>query len=78
MASHVNRHFNPFTLVTAEEVICGNGVTALCSLLGFSLADEGDGLLLMTPSYGKFENDWTMLARFVSVSHVWSLSSHSI
>ncbi len=62
MARHINRYFAPISPVTVDNVVCANGVTATCSMLAFALADQGDGILLMRPIYGKMENDWTILA----------------
>jgi histidinol-phosphate/aromatic aminotransferase/cobyric acid decarboxylase-like protein len=49
-----------------KEVSIANGVTAICSMLAFMLGDVGDGVLLMRPIYGKFENDFTIVAQYIS------------
>ena len=65
MTSHVNKYFKPKLPISVDNVLCANGVTAICSLLSFALADEGEGLLLMRPIYGKFENDFSILSRWI-------------
>lgn len=67
MAKHINKYFNPAVLVDIKEVGIANGVTAICSMLAFMLGDVGDGILLMRPIYGKFENDLTIVAQYVSI-----------
>ncbi|KFX93366.1 hypothetical protein V490_04883 [Pseudogymnoascus sp. VKM F-3557] len=63
VAKHVNKYFNPAVPVSVKEVGIANGVTAICSMLAFILGDVGDGILLMRPIYGKFDNDLTMTAQ---------------
>ncbi|KFY06806.1 hypothetical protein V492_07727 [Pseudogymnoascus sp. VKM F-4246] len=63
VAKHINKHFKPAVPVGLKEVAIANGVTAICSMLAFMLGDVGDGILLMRPIYGKFENDLTMVAQ---------------
>ncbi|OBT68851.1 hypothetical protein VE03_02044 [Pseudogymnoascus sp. 23342-1-I1] len=66
VAKHINKYFNPVVPVDVEEVGIANGVTAICSMLAFILGDVGDGILLMRPIYGKFENDFTIVAQYIS------------
>ena len=68
MAAHVNKYLHPITPVATEDVLCANGITAICSILSFALADENEGLLLMRPIYGKFENDFSILSRWADQS----------
>ncbi|OBT81264.1 hypothetical protein VE02_10152 [Pseudogymnoascus sp. 03VT05] len=63
VAKHINKYFNPTVPVSMKEVGIANGVTAICSMLAFMLGDVGDGILLMRPIYGKFENDLTIVAQ---------------
>ncbi|KFZ19091.1 hypothetical protein V502_03817 [Pseudogymnoascus sp. VKM F-4520 (FW-2644)] len=63
VAKHINKYFNPAMPVGMKEVGIANGVTAICSMLAFILGDVGDGILLMRPIYGKFENDFTIVAQ---------------
>jgi len=64
MAAHINRYFSPHTPISPSEVLIANGVSAICGMLGFVLGDPGDGVLLMRPIYGKFENDWGITAKY--------------
>jgi histidinol-phosphate/aromatic aminotransferase/cobyric acid decarboxylase-like protein len=64
MANHVNKYFSPATTVEPKHVLMANGVSAICSMLGFLVGDPGDGVLLMRPIYGKFENDWGIMAGY--------------
>lgn len=64
MATHVNKYFNPVVPVESSNILFANGVSALCSMLGFLVGDPGDGVLLMRPIYGKFENDWGIMSEY--------------
>jgi hypothetical protein len=64
MAAHINKYFSPVTPVESGHVLMANGVSAICSMLGFLVGDPGDGVLLMRPIYGKFENDWGIEAGY--------------
>ena len=66
MADTINRYFNPLKPVKSEEIIFGNGVTSVNDMLGFTLLDEGDGILLAMPIYGAFEKDFNAKARWVA------------
>jgi 1-aminocyclopropane-1-carboxylate synthase len=61
MADTMNRYFNPFRPVKSEELLFGNGVTSVNDMLGFTLLDEGGGILLGMPVYGSF--DWDFKAK---------------
>jgi aspartate/methionine/tyrosine aminotransferase len=63
MAAHVNRYFSPYQPISSDEVLIANGVSAINAMLSFILGDPGDGVLLMRPIYGKFENDWSITAK---------------
>ena len=58
MAAHLNEYFNPFSPVKAESIITGAGLTAIHELIGYSLADPGDAILVSRPVYGRFELDF--------------------
>ncbi|KAJ9630912.1 hypothetical protein H2203_001440 [Taxawa tesnikishii (nom. ined.)] len=58
MANHMNKHFKPFEPVDANDIIFANGVTALCEMLGFSIAEPGDGILMSRPIYQAFQSDF--------------------
>ncbi|POS83586.1 hypothetical protein EPUL_004554, partial [Erysiphe pulchra] len=63
MAAHINKYFSPHIPVTSDNIITGNGVTAVQSMLAFCIGDEGDGVLVSPPSYGRFEIDYKSTAR---------------
>lgn len=58
MAKHINAYFHPSTPVEAGDILATNGVTALDDVLGFVLADPGDGILASRPIYGRFRLDF--------------------
>lgn len=58
MASHLNEYFKPFAPVKAQNIITASGLTAIHELVGHSLGDPGDGILVYRPIYGRFELDF--------------------
>jgi len=62
MATHINTFFSPHTPVTANQVITTTGLTPMHHLLGLSLADPGEGILVSRPIYGRFELDFGNVA----------------
>jgi 1-aminocyclopropane-1-carboxylate synthase len=66
MASLINDYFSPFMPVTNKFVTFTPGVTGLNEMFAMNLADEGDGILLGTPSYGSFHTDLTVTSKFVN------------
>lgn len=58
MAAHLNEYFKPHTPIDAREIITASGLTAIHELIGHSLADPGDGILVSRPVYGRFELDF--------------------
>ncbi|KAM5494530.1 putative secondary metabolism biosynthetic enzyme [Microsporum canis] len=58
MAGHINRYFDPYMPVKSSEVLATNSIPSLNELLAFTLADEGDGILISRPIYGRFKFDW--------------------
>jgi 1-aminocyclopropane-1-carboxylate synthase len=77
MADHINRYFHPHMPVSPSEVLIANGVSAICAMLGFVLGDPGDGVLLMRPIYGKFENDWGITAKYALIGILWGLKGRA-
>jgi 1-aminocyclopropane-1-carboxylate synthase len=71
MANHINSYFSPHTPIEPSNVLVANGVSAICGMLGFIVGDPGDGVLLMRPIYGKFENDWGITAGYVSLIYIF-------
>ncbi|OAA55005.1 Pyridoxal phosphate-dependent transferase, major domain protein [Niveomyces insectorum RCEF 264] len=58
LAAHINTFFRPAAPVRAQDVITASGLTAIHELLGYSLADPGEGILVSRPIYGRFELDF--------------------
>ena len=58
MATHLNEYFNPHSPVEFGHILTASGLTAIHELVGRSLADPGDGLLVSRPIYGRFELDF--------------------
>ena len=65
MARHMTRHFHPLEPFDPENYVFANGVSALCEMLGFSLFDGGDTLLLSRPIYQAFRGDFGTRAKCV-------------
>ena len=65
MAVHINDYFKPIQPVLREQITFSSGVTAINEMYGWSIGDEGDGILLSSPIYGAFENDLTTKARYI-------------
>ncbi|KAF2116230.1 pyridoxal phosphate-dependent transferase [Lophiotrema nucula] len=63
MARFMNRHFKPHTPIEPDELNSVNGCTSLFSMLGTTLADPGDGVLLTMPSYVAFATDVSLISR---------------
>lgn len=64
MAKHMTRHFHPLHPFEPNNFVFANGVTALCEMLGFSIFDEGDAILLSRPIYQAFTVDFGTKAKF--------------
>lgn len=58
MAKHMNRHFFPVSPVDPNDILFANGITSICELLGFTIAEAGDGILLPRPIYQAFATDF--------------------
>ncbi|KAE8373804.1 pyridoxal phosphate-dependent transferase [Aspergillus bertholletiae] len=58
VASHLNNILKPLAPVKPETVIVASGITAIGSMLGFTLAEPTDGILVSKPVYGRFELDY--------------------
>lgn len=53
----MNEHFNARIPLTSDNILVANGATTLLDTLTYNIADEGDSILLPTPSYGMFAHD---------------------
>ncbi|GKZ21050.1 hypothetical protein AbraCBS73388_006699 [Aspergillus brasiliensis] len=58
VATHLDNLLEPIAPIGPEEVVVASGVTAIGSMLGFTLAEPGDGILISRPAYGRFELDY--------------------
>ncbi|KAE8323746.1 pyridoxal phosphate-dependent transferase [Aspergillus sergii] len=58
VASHINNILKPLSPIEPETVIVASGITAIGSMLSFTLAEPTDGILVSRPVYGRFELDY--------------------
>lgn len=58
-----SRYFHPYEPINPENILFGTGCTGLCDLIGHSIAEEGDGVLMSSPIYQAFERDWGRRAK---------------
>ncbi|PLB50201.1 1-aminocyclopropane-1-carboxylate synthase [Aspergillus steynii IBT 23096] len=58
VASHLNSLLKPMLPIDPEHVVTASGLTAIGSMLAFTLAEESDGILVARPVYGRFELDY--------------------
>ncbi|KAH8435041.1 uncharacterized protein LDX57_012670 [Aspergillus melleus] len=58
VASHLNSLLKPIVPIDADHVVTASGLTAIGSMLAFTLAEESDGILVARPVYGRFELDY--------------------
>jgi 1-aminocyclopropane-1-carboxylate synthase len=63
MAAHLDRYFKPVEKVHPEQLIFASGCTSLFEMLGFTLFEEGESLLLGRPIYQSFEKDFELKAK---------------
>ncbi|KAL1627588.1 hypothetical protein SLS56_006309 [Neofusicoccum ribis] len=69
MAQHMNRYFNSYKSVDADELYFANGCGSICEALGYTIFDEGDALLISRPSYVGFPHDFGAKSK-VDLYHV--------
>lgn len=55
----MNENFKARIPLTPDNMLAANGATTLLDTLTYNIADEGDSILLPTPSYGMFAHDVT-------------------
>ncbi|PFX30664.1 1-aminocyclopropane-1-carboxylate synthase-like protein 1 [Stylophora pistillata] len=65
IADFLNDHMEPVEPILPENLIVSNGCTPLVDTLAFSLADEGEGLLIPCPFYGSFHLDLQSRSRVI-------------
>ncbi|KAJ5296030.1 hypothetical protein N7508_010851, partial [Penicillium antarcticum] len=57
-ATHLNNILSPNVPIQSEDVVVADSATSLGNMLGYSLAERGDGILVNRPVYGRFELDY--------------------
>ncbi|CDM37894.1 unnamed protein product [Penicillium chrysogenum] [Penicillium roqueforti FM164] len=57
-AVHLNNILKPHAPIDPEDILVADCPTSLGSMLGHSLAESGDGILVSRPIYGRFELDY--------------------
>ena len=63
MAKFMTRTFPAIEPVNPDDLLFSNGVTTICEMLGFTLGDPGDGVLLGRPIYQAFQIDFGSKAK---------------
>ncbi|TID06429.1 1-aminocyclopropane-1-carboxylate synthase-like protein 1 [Colletotrichum higginsianum] len=59
-ADFMNEHFRVRLPLTSDNILAANGVTTILDSLIYNITNEGDTILIPTPSYGMFAQDvWT-------------------
>ncbi|KAL5322159.1 hypothetical protein ACEPPN_010129 [Leptodophora sp. 'Broadleaf-Isolate-01'] len=58
MAAHMNEYFKPYRPIEPSQILTGSALTSIHEMVGMSLADPGDGILVSRPIYGRFELDF--------------------
>lgn len=59
----MNRTFDVLHPIDPDRLVFANGVTSLLNLLGFTIADPGDAVLLPRPIYQAFQMDFGLEAQ---------------
>ncbi|KAL5375032.1 hypothetical protein DPSP01_011522 [Paraphaeosphaeria sporulosa] len=62
LAAHLNEYWKPWKPLSGENIRITGAATALHEILGFSIADPGQGIMTSRPYYGRFELDFGMKA----------------
>lgn len=57
-AVHLNEILAPHVHIEPGQIVVANSPTALGNMLGYNLAERGDGILVNRPVYGRFELDY--------------------
>ncbi|OCL13814.1 1-aminocyclopropane-1-carboxylate synthase 1 [Glonium stellatum] len=67
MAKYINKHFHSYVPVEADDLLSASGCTSMFNMLGLTLGDPGDGILLSRPSYTAFPTDFGLMAKIKPV-----------
>ncbi|KAL9955480.1 hypothetical protein ACROYT_G036811 [Oculina patagonica] len=65
IADFLNYYMKPVEPMVPENLIVSNGATPLVDTLAYTIADEGEGLLIPSPFYGSFLLDLQTRSRVV-------------
>lgn len=57
-AAHLDRVLSPYSSINPNHIVVADSPTSLGNMLGFNLAERGDGILVNRPVYGRFELDY--------------------
>ena len=57
MSRHMNRHFNPYLPIEEANLSFANGASSIIEMVGFTICDPGDVVLLSRPIYHAFKLD---------------------
>ncbi|KAJ6099738.1 hypothetical protein N7467_001273 [Penicillium canescens] len=57
-ATHLNNILSPDIPIQPEHIVVADSATSLGNMLGYSLAERGEGILVNRPVYGRFELDY--------------------
>lgn len=57
-AAHLDRVLSPYSPINPEHIVVADSPTSLGNMLGFNLAERGDGIIVSRPVYGRFELDY--------------------
>ena len=63
MARFIDKNFGVYQAVDPADILFANGVTSLCEMLGWTIGDPGDGVLLSKPIYQAFQIDFGTKAK---------------
>ncbi|KAJ4347280.1 uncharacterized protein N0V89_011220 [Didymosphaeria variabile] len=58
LAAHLNEYWKPWKPLSGDDIRITGAATALHEILGFSVADPGQGIMTSRPYYGRFELDF--------------------
>ncbi|KAF2460669.1 pyridoxal phosphate-dependent transferase [Lineolata rhizophorae] len=67
MAKFMERNLKSIHPIDPEKILFASGCTAIFEMLGFALADPGEGLLVSRPCYAAFQDDFELKAKMKCV-----------
>jgi DNA-binding transcriptional MocR family regulator len=78
MARYMDKWFHPVLPVDPDHLLFASGVTCLGEMLGFTIFEPGDGMLLSAPIYQAFRVDFGLRAEYVFTVPNRSLSLSAV